>query len=123
MAKARTQAERGAKAIEALPSVVRVLGFDVAITRISATEGHAREMLGEFCPLHEEIRIVDALASPQRTVEVFLHELCHSIYWAAGLRGLSSPGEETVVTAFGQSLMQVFLDNPWLTRWLDEHSK
>jgi len=61
-------------------------------------------------PDYQYIKVSQAL-SPEKMLEVELHELVHAMWDVAGLK--ESATEEEVATALGKVLAGVVLDNGW----------
>lgn len=118
MAKKLTQAERGARAIAALPASVRVRGFDIELGTLSRSEASAEGRVGDFDSIHERIRIIATPSSAPRAAEILLHEIAHAVWWSSNLTGPVL--EEAAVAEFASGMMQVYRDNPWLLTWLGE---
>lgn len=108
----------GVEAVAALPASIKVAGFEVAIEPWPVLTGVATRQFGEWSPLEQTIRIMSAMATPQKAVDTFLHETMHAIYWAYGVH--DDDKEERIVAALSTGLMTLHRDNPWLTKWIGD---
>lgn len=54
-------------------------------------------------------------------IEILFHELIHAVYVEYRLK--EKQDEETVCSTFGKALCQIFLDNPKLLDYINEHIK
>ena len=102
-----------------LPATIRIGPFDWNLVHWTSIEATAASRYGE-CSSHELIiRISPDMASPAKLVDTFLHEIGHAIWWVSGLSKQDNSDEERIVSATAITMVQVFRDNPWLTRWID----
>ena len=106
----------GEEAVAALPSTIRVAGFDFAIRKMPALEAMGKRKWGEFCHIEHYIAIQAHMPTPQKAVDTFLHEALHAIWWAWGIH--DDDKEERTVSALGTALMTLHRDNPWLGDWI-----
>jgi hypothetical protein len=68
--------------------------------------------------MEQTIRIQRHMATPQKAVDTFMHEVLHALYWAYGIR--DEDKEERTVGAMSTALMTCYRDNPWLLDWIRE---
>lgn len=115
------RAEAGASAVRAMPASVRVGAADIALIQWPPISATASTRWGEFSSMEHVIRIQMNMPTPQRAVEVLLHEVLHAIWWAYGINDHRGKEEPTVL-ALGHALAVLWRDNPGLGAWVAEWS-
>lgn len=106
----------GVEAVAALPNMIRVSGFDIAIVKTDPMFTAAENKWGSWSCNEQMIRIQEHMPSRFKAVDTFLHELLHTIYWVHDIR--DDDKEERVVGIISVALLSVHRDNPWLGVWL-----
>jgi hypothetical protein len=103
-----------------LPEKVKVAGYDFNIVDWPPIQAEATGRYGECSAQELEIRIrTDKQMS--HTVNTFIHEVSHAIYWVYGIR--DEDAEERIVEMMGNGWAQVYRDNPDVLRFLNEAFK
>ena len=108
----------GSRAIDALPDRIKIGGFDFALVIWTHHQASGASRYGEFSSIEQLIRLQRDMPSPFKAVDTLLHELSHAIFWVYGIH--DEDKEERVVGAMGSAWMQIYRDNPWLAKWLNE---
>jgi hypothetical protein len=113
--------ERGAAAVKALPSEIKVGAYTYKIVVMGSQESAAKGRYGECASVELRIGIQEWFASPAKAVDTFLHECLHAIFYERGIEGEDK--EERTVGLLSTGLTALFLDNPWLPGWISENLK
>jgi hypothetical protein len=116
-----TSAERGAAAIKALPSEIKVGAYTYKIVVMGSQESAAKGRYGECASVELRIGIQEWFASPAKAVDTFLHECLHAVFYERGIE--NEDKEERTVGILSTGLTALFLDNPWLPGWISENLK
>ncbi|MCC7047193.1 MAG: hypothetical protein IT562_10810 [Alphaproteobacteria bacterium] len=103
-------------AVEALPEVIRVGGFDIRIERWHSLVAAASQSWGEFSSMEMRISIQVDMPTRFKAVDTTMHEIMHAVFWVYGIK--DSDDEERTVAAMGSAWMALHRDNPWLAGWL-----
>lgn len=109
-------AERVKALLDALPAVIRVGAFDIAIMKFARNSHDRARNFGQFSAIEQKIHIDPDMASPFRLVDTFIHEVLHAIWWASTLPAKSD--EESTVQSFAAALVDLHRNNRWLAPWL-----
>jgi len=99
--------------IDKLPTMVRVLAFDIEI--VDWKPHGARNKFGEFSALENIIRI-DFSTDKINVVDTLIHEINHAIFWAYGIH--DEDKEERTVAILSSAWVQVFRDNLWILSFI-----
>jgi hypothetical protein len=110
------RAALGAAAMDALPETVRVGAFTFAIDKWTSHKAAGNSRYGECSSIEQKIGVQRDMATPEKAVDTFLHEVGHAIYWAYGFE--AGDKEERIVSGFASAWVQVYRDNPWLLGWI-----
>ncbi len=94
------------------PSTVRV-GYQTVTIELTHPSELNFTKLGTYCGSTALIKICDDLNEVQ-TVQTFLHELFHAMYFTSGLSSRASNDEEPTVDTLSCMLTQILRDNPGL---------
>jgi hypothetical protein len=104
--------------IASLPNSVRVGPFDFEIIKWPNITASTSSRWGE-CSIGEQVvRIDDEIATPFKAVDTLLHEIDHAVTWAYGIK--DEDKEERRVAARAVAWTQIFRDNRWLLKWIDQ---
>jgi hypothetical protein len=116
----RARAEEGAAAVRDLPISIRVGAHDVAVVAWAAVSAAAAQRWGEWSAMEQCIRVQENPPTPQRAVEIVLHEVLHAVWWAYDVP-VSGVQEEQAVAILGGAMTALWRDNPallsWVARW------
>ena len=110
------RAALGAVAVDALPETVRVGAYTFAIAKDSIHDTNGRREWGWCSITAQKITIQREMPTPEKSVDTFIHEVNHAIYWAYGFE--DEDKEERIVGNFASAWVQVYRDNPWLLGWI-----
>ena len=102
--------------VVALPSRVRVCGFDFDIVAYRRMEAVGAQKWGEFSSAELTIRI-DPCARPQKVVDTMLHEILHAMMWVYDLNAIKDD-EERVCSVLATAWLAFFRDNPTVVDWI-----
>ena len=102
--------------VVALPSRVRVCGFDFDIVAYRRMEAVGAQKWGEFSSAELTIRI-DPSARPQKVVDTMLHEILHAMLWVYYLDA-GKDDEERMCSVLAMAWLTFFRDNPTVVDWI-----
>ena len=102
--------------VVALPTSVRVCGFDFDIVAYRRMEAVGAQNWGEFSSAELTIRI-DPCARPQKVVDTMLHEILHAMMWVYDLHGRTDD-EERMCSVLATAWLAFFRDNPTVVEWI-----
>jgi hypothetical protein len=105
-----------AELITALPTLIRVGPFDMALVKTSSHEVYSRRAVGEFRARQLQIAINADAPSKIDALDTLLHEVGHAIFWAYQI--YDDDKEERTCAMMAIAWTQVHRDNPWLAGWI-----
>jgi hypothetical protein len=95
------------------PRTIKVAAFDIAVNTLDRQN---RADFGTFDCVLQEMSLSSDFPTTFVEAETMIHELCHAIVWAYGIR---TEAEERIVHLLAVGLLQVWRDNPHLIKWID----
>jgi hypothetical protein len=113
-----TSEQDGRTAIEALPEIIRIGGFDISIQKWNHHQVLGTQRWGEFSSNEQTLRIRLDMPTKFKAVDTLLHEVMHAVFWAYGVE--DEDKEERIVASLGSAQVALYRDNPWLLKWIGE---
>lgn len=107
-----------ASALAELPRSIRVGPCDI---KLVVAPDHSSSAWGYYEAGKHQIVLFDSMCDTQKVVEVVIHETAHAIYDLYKMQ--DGDQEERVVATMSIGWVQVYRDNPWLTKWIGKHVK
>ena len=99
-----------------LPGSIRIGAHDFRVVPVRGNAATSANLRGEFSSQCQEIRIKADMPTRYEAVEVLMHEISHGMWFVGDIE--DDPEEEHAVAMFGQVMMGLFRDNPWLLEWI-----
>jgi hypothetical protein len=97
-----------------LPKTVRVGPHDITIGFYGKDD--AEQEFGNFENAALKINVCREYSSGSQAVDTVIHELCHAMFYASGLRPIKH--EEKICGMLGMMFTQLIRDNPELVTWM-----
>lgn len=115
-----TNEERAKAAIAKLPDMMRIGHLNIAIVRMNHREADRLNAYGQYRGQEYELAIEETIRSPEKVVEVVIHEITHGIMRSLGMLEEDKDKEERFVMLCGIGWTLVYRDNSWLLPWISE---
>ena len=102
-----------------IPNSIKIGYKDYQFDFWPETFESTEEAQGEFIPTAQKIGLKESTIPSRAGVNTLLHEILHGIFYQYGLEHRD---EENLVTTLSNGLTTVFVDNPWLIRYILKHT-
>ena len=104
-----------------IPNSIKIGYIDYQFDFWPETFASTEEAQGEFFSQAQKIGLKESTIPTRAGVNTLIHEILHGIYYQYGLED-NGQSEEKVVTTLANVLTTVFVDNPWLLKFIQKHT-